>query len=710
LEIHPHMLSYVYLQKIPNRYLVYPPDEVTDGVIQNHLRGKKVDTLTVKERKALMKASDKEILNPKSEVLKSAVEKTAGASNHEDLRIRIGDHLVGFSIVGLEWPKEFFGEPGVGYRAETKCVNDYCDEWMYEVESIDEEKGIVKVKWKSQEELSQVDHETLASQPLVWLNVQGYVPPGEVGAAKEGGGFFRIRSRLKVVCGALKPNFLEYFIKSKEKDGPFPDWTRVIFRLVKVPVMGPDKKPIKGVYEVMIRAMVPKDQTPYCMSKRARQKGWVPPKGVIPIPPEWRKGEEYEEWLKWVKEKWGETSKLSRGQFTLHLNHWKGPPHIRNLPEINYYLHIKTPDGDIRTFWLSGDPIRVSPLAAIEEDPIDPDMFRFEGEVKPLTRFNPNREIPAFLDIVDKGSVDYVSSFLDDGREVLTLTFHGKYLTGKFEITQTEKGSEYYEMTFIPEGKLSACKWGLRRHYMKNGEMKEHWDLWIYYPGSDHLIEFNLYKDPRKTQVGEDIMAYRKTCPDLSWMDIKEPGTVKYVGNLKTYVDPLESGSGTVFNDTDMFMNFILTDGEMSGYWVALRTDTGWILRRSSLPRPTLSVSHEILKERLSGQGDPLSGRPYSPFRIERRRGWDYYRIHLYDLRRFVRCEPSERLRYYLPDLKVPEWIRDINICLYRKPGTFHWARVSYVDVDASIPEEEAVRWIKDNELDKWTTVMYRKS
>ena len=84
-------------------YLKYPTVPRPQFVIQWHLRGKGIDDLTEEEKKALEKAHFKQIIDPKGKV-RSAIEKTAGCSNHQDFRIQLTDRtLIGYTIVGLRW-------------------------------------------------------------------------------------------------------------------------------------------------------------------------------------------------------------------------------------------------------------------------------------------------------------------------------------------------------------------------------------------------------------------------------------------------------------------------------------------------------------------------------------------------------------------------------------------------------------------------------
>jgi len=67
---------------------------------------------------------------------------------------------------------------------------------------------------------------------------------------------------------------------------------------------------LKGQFEIIWNGWIPFDQTPYVI-KRGRRKGKFPPKDFIPIPKYWieKNKNEFDDWLKWVEEKWKENPK-----------------------------------------------------------------------------------------------------------------------------------------------------------------------------------------------------------------------------------------------------------------------------------------------------------------------------------------------------------------------------------------------------------------
>jgi hypothetical protein len=68
--------------------------------------------------------------------------------------------------------------------------------------------------------------------------------------------------------------------------------------------------------------------------------------------------------------------------------------------------------------------------------------------------------------------------------------------------------------------------------------MKPHWDIRI-----SLGFEFNVYRNPASMRIGDIAKAKYKTCQDvLEWMGIQKPRTKKMVGDLTTYVTPLDRG------------------------------------------------------------------------------------------------------------------------------------------------------------------------
>jgi len=124
-------------------------------------------------------------------------------------------------------------------------------------------------------------------EPIEWLDVEGVVPPGEVGATRYEYGVFSIVDKPKVFIGAVKPDFYELFLYGKKFNG------RWVIRLLPNPWKS--EMPRREFVWLMWK---PEDQTPYVLTKRAVQKKWIPPRGISCLPPEIRRQipPEYQYW------------------------------------------------------------------------------------------------------------------------------------------------------------------------------------------------------------------------------------------------------------------------------------------------------------------------------------------------------------------------------------------------------------------------------
>jgi hypothetical protein len=685
-----------------------------------------------------------------------------GKSVHKDFRMEVDDHLNGWTILDnpsgtpevqtipeaekaykdLSWalnPKN----PNRGLRAETKCYSEVCNEWEYDIEETVD--GFISKKKTNIDNLSDVEFlEELARQPKVWLKVHGVVKPGEVGATAGEVGVLHIVDTGHYWEGTQKPYFHEYFLKSDKTTGVFPSgrYTRIIFRGVRVQRINPDtKKPIKGQFEMMWRTMIPGDQNAYAM-KRGIKKGWKPPKGVIPIPPDQRKGELWDKWQaymkgeekskeedsrvleqlpfagyknfkecvdtimekkQWDKErasaycaviarKTGEI--LVKARFVLQLNSWEGPFHVRGIPDMEWYLRVD--DGHGTRSWLipEGDPTREIPQMMSYEGKVSSKWMTFDGVIKPGHPYNPNKELPATMSIVDSGSVDWTSNS-ENGLETIEANFHGKKLSGKWSIVQEEKGSDTFTLDRLTSEELYKMEWVLHRHYW---DTKSHFDLrWKI--SEDHKKEFNLYGDPRQMVKGEsEIKAVFKDIHETpselkEWMVTEGKGLTRMVGPLETKIDVEDHGEGNIIDETPVFISMMLHGKDMKGYYTARKGEAGWFFSQSKLPEPHSS-------------GDPESGDYYKPFIKEQKKGWDYYWLRIYDMRQFSRCITD--YKQYLPDLNLSSGVQDVLVCLYPRPGTTHGARVAAIKVSADTPESEAISWIKSNKLHTFSSALIR--
>jgi hypothetical protein len=664
-----------------------------------------------------------------------------GDSQHFDLRLWVGEpygmYAVGWSIVGFskDDPAEiekWIENIGKGFRAETKCVNEFCNEWKF---IIYEKDGKYYYKTRSQDELS---IEELARQPYAWffpklkIGESLEIEPGEVGAGEEAPGRFTILTRGKWLSGAQKAYFHEYFLK----DGRyFKDWTRVVVRGIKVAKIDPEtKKPIPGKYERMWRFMIPKTQIPYAISSRAIKENWKPPKEApFPFPREWVKKsfpDQYRRWLQWItKSEEEDISKLEKLyikkksellskniRFTLSLASWMGyrAKTGRQMPQFRWYLLLDdTGKGSVRRFFLDGYPLRDEIMGAYEMDRVSRKWLDYEGATEPDTPFNPNKELVGKYTIIDKGTVSYESKRVD-GEEVISLTFKGKKLKGKWELRQEEKGADVYVLEKLSEKQLSlltAARFVLDIHEFPERTGKKHLDLRFHVPGETFLRELNLFTTDEIWKYPEEkpVKARLKTCEDLEWMKIKKPDTRMKAYGRWSRVETLDHGTLEIIDENPNFISMNIKGEKLKGYYIARKTNKLWDFMKSKLPHPLCDPNY-IWYYKLSKEGDPRIGTPYKEFIIEQKKGWDHFIVHLYDLRKFTRVEPDEKVKDYLPDLSIPEGVR-IGIGLYPVPGRIHHARVAYVDFDADKwTYERAINWIKKHKLHYWIRTQIRKS
>ena len=455
----------------------------------------------------------------------------------------------------------------------------------------------------------------------------------------------------------------------------------------------PETKKPTNKKEMLWRAMIPGEQAAYAL-KRGIKKGWKPPKGQIPIPPDQRSGELWDKWEAYMSGKSIETKSedLAKSTFTLAQNSWMGQVVVRGIPKIEWYLRIKTPEG-VREYYIpDGNPIHEQPLAAFSNGIVNKKWMTFEGKLPPRTTYNPNKKLYSHMSIADKGSVD-----VDYSDEKMSLVFHGNKLKGKWELIQEEAKSSTYTLQRLFEEKDSeeeelGNSFVLQKHY--GDKINTHWDIRV-----SSGFEFNIYKDPLTIAVGSSAHAVKKNISDVKtlrekWMSIVKPHSFRLVGPLATYVDPIDRGSIEVIENTENFISMKFHGKKLSGYFVYKKANEGkgGQFEHSKLPQPL-------------SDGSP-KGSAYDPFKIVKKQGWNYYWIEIYDIREFTRCTDYKE---YFPDLSKPEQIQEILVCLYQVPGEIHHARVSRVKVSDDWTVEQATSWIKENKLHTWDSVMKRK-
>jgi len=591
-------------------------------------------------------------------------------SQHLDWRMSVNGYLIGWSIVGGNvknqiTPKRLLENIAKGFRTETKARQPKM--WLFKDKSISK-----KEDWSPGEE-----------EPAMYDVL--------VGKGEPRGKMF-VFTRGKVIFGVQKVYFHEYFLKDNKY---FKDWTRIVVRAIKGPRLDPrTKEPVKGTTEMFWRTMIPKDQKPYALSKRAIEKKYKPPSNnKYPFPKKWAKKnwpkefQRYEEYLKGLK------LELSNIKYTLSMHSWKGPLHVRGIPRRSWYLFLDDKgSGSVRTFRLEDVPPFAKRILAWNEGRDNRKYLEWEGKTKPKSRFNPNKELKGEMKILDKGSVSYSTS-KENGIEIIVLNFgKGKIFSGKWILTQEDPDSDAYVLS--KEKELTrSYPFVYHKHCIKT-KNNCHYDIRI--KKNNYLDEFNLYGDIIEKK---EVKAHRKTCSEVKEWFIKEGKEVfKKVAYLPTWITVLDSGTIEIIEDNPDFLSMNIHGKKIKGFWIAKKGGKGyknWIFKKEKGP---IGLS----------TGNPKSGQYYKPFKIEEKSTWDHFDVYLYDPKEFTRTEPSSKTKEYL-DIEIPSGV-SIYIGLYPVPGKLHHVRVMMVRFKKDkFSKEEAINWIKSNNLHTWNGVMKRE-
>jgi len=198
-----------------------------------------------------------------------------GRSVHIDLRIKVDDHLEGFTIMDAK--PGAIKEPVTSVQQAKQLEKDW--DKYFKITN-DPQTYIVSPRRKLWVELKK-------PEPVEWLTVERVVEPGEIGATKYEFGVFSIIDRPIVYFGTIKPDFCEMFLYGKRFTG------RWVVRLLPNPWI----REMPGRRFVLLM-WKPEDQAPYVLTRRAVRKKWIPPKGVSCLPPEIRQQipSEYRYW------------------------------------------------------------------------------------------------------------------------------------------------------------------------------------------------------------------------------------------------------------------------------------------------------------------------------------------------------------------------------------------------------------------------------
>jgi hypothetical protein len=302
------------------------------------------------------------------------------------------------------------------------------------------------------------------------------VPPGGIGATRFGWGVFIREDAGMAYPTVRKPYFEEYFLNMKKYKG------RMVVRLI--PVGKKWKKPPKKKLQWQTWFNL-KDQTPYVLSRRARLKKDYVPDGVNTtasgLPPDWERKIPIA--MRWWIGKLTRAEKLARmdraynyliqkGElkgrplkespepklvdFIIRRHWWRGQIVVRGMPVQHWDLLIDAGREYLDEFNLELDPLISENLEAgipafrkkckIGTPKGEPfrKWMKFEGSIPPNHPEwgNPNKKIPAYMKIVDKGKVNWI----EDTELFSSFEFKGKALKGHVTLRRESPDADIWVM------------------------------------------------------------------------------------------------------------------------------------------------------------------------------------------------------------------------------------------------------------------------
>jgi hypothetical protein len=324
-----------------------------------------------------------------------------------------------------------------------------------------------KIDWKTGEEIQRsggiekIFAVRKSLQPKVWIGVEGKVAPGDVGATKEYPGVFTIIQHGTYELGAQKDNFREFFMHGQEGFRG-----RIVFRLLgrsgKWQEVG--KEPFVWFY------WKPDDQRPYILEHRAVAKRWVPTEdSSSALPSEWeakipdelrwwgrrlpldekiRRIDEAQKLLK----KAGAFQKLNAARYVLQRHWWKGQKVVRDMPVEHWDLRIDTGAASLTEFTLDANPlIQKDGINALAKTCLDKSWMDKSGDIPPGQPGNPNKDIPAHVEMIDKGVLNLINA----GPDFYSFEVRSGKLGG-YWILKGEGGQLVMEKARLPAPKLGS--------------------------------------------------------------------------------------------------------------------------------------------------------------------------------------------------------------------------------------------------------------
>jgi hypothetical protein len=400
-----------------------------------------------------------------------------GASEHIDKRFQINHVLDGFTaaaqhadllkdVLAKHWKLEkskdvysLFWDGELAYQLDKKenvtkepstalkkkiydfhvSLHENPKYWKIDMETGEEKKR--KGTIEGSKEVEKIFCVKKGKEPFEWLDVVGVTKPREIepepGGTRFYPGIFVPIDSGTYYPGALKPYFKEYFLAGKKWKG------RIVFRLVA------GLKGTKAVADWLY--WKPTDQTPYVLSSRSIKDNWLPDEGSA-MSPEWelKLPEELHFWKATDKKKKSELRKLARTylkkeeelskqdevSFILTNRNWKGQYVVRGRPFEDYHIKI-----DAMKFHLDKDPSSKMPEVGISALAFEgKEGYYKPGKKEPKTEVNPNRKIPAFIEVLDEGKVEIIT----DEPLYIHVRFKGKHLKGLYYFCRSSRQSEFW--------------------------------------------------------------------------------------------------------------------------------------------------------------------------------------------------------------------------------------------------------------------------
>lgn len=332
-------------------------------------------------------------------------------------------------------------------------------------------KALANELWKQEMEpilgdpASKILTQRKAPEPMEWLDYEGEVPAGAVGATKELEGQFVIMDKGTVEHGAQKSYFHEYWLKGDRiKSRRF-----IVRRLATRP-----KWEMKEAFAWMSFFTKP-GAMPYTLSNRAVSQGWMPPKGVSALPKSVREQipSQFQFWraknnkdirdalIKAIKKK-GISLKLAGLKFAVKRVWHKGPEVRRGRPVVRYWilLHDGQKVHDAWDFGQDSDPLEEEGITARRRAGRGfENLLKESGEIPATHPASYTKKLPNQFDTSDAGAVAVIA----DTDEMVRLRLNGKALKGLYVFVREDPRSEMWTFarSELPEPKKAMLLAGL---------------------------------------------------------------------------------------------------------------------------------------------------------------------------------------------------------------------------------------------------------